>query len=146
MTPSGCEMRTRPLNEGHRYAFDVLGELFFGKKFGFMSERSDVGGYMKSINTILPAFTLGGTMPSYLMKPFLFSSILLSPSTRGALGSLGQIENTAAAAVERRKQEMMDASDDKHDMLRKMIEINADRGEKINFSIHDIKSDSASTL
>ena len=26
-----------------RYAFDVLGELFYGKTFGFISERTDIG-------------------------------------------------------------------------------------------------------
>jgi hypothetical protein len=46
------------------YAFDVLGELFYGKMFGFMSERTDIGNYMKAIDSLLPAFTIGGTVPS----------------------------------------------------------------------------------
>lgn len=59
-----------------RYAFDVLGELFYGNKFGFMSERKDIGNYMKAIDSLLPAFTIGGTVPSYLTKLYLVSTIL----------------------------------------------------------------------
>jgi hypothetical protein len=59
-----------------RYAFDVLGELFYGKMFGFMSEHTDIGNYMKAIDSLLPAFTIGGTVPSYLTKLYLVSTVL----------------------------------------------------------------------
>jgi hypothetical protein len=146
MTFSGSKAQTRTLIKYSRYAFDVLGELFFGKRFGFMSEHSDVGGYMKTVDSLLPAFTLAATVPSYLTQTFLFSTILLSPSVRGALGSIQYIEKAARDAVERRKQEMMDPSDAKRDMLRKMLEINAERGEKINFSIDHIRVESGGSL
>lgn len=129
-----------------RYAFDVLGELFYGKMFGFMSERTDIGNYMKAIDSLLPAFTIGGTVPSYLTKLYLVSTILFSPSVRGALGAVKHIENASEAAVKRRKQEIEENKDDKRDMLRKMLEINADRGEKINFTYLHICVESHSSL
>ena len=129
-----------------RYAFDVLGELFYGKMFGFMSERKDIGNYMKAIDSLLPAFTISGTMPSYLTKLYLLSTILFSPSVRGALGAIKHIENASEAAVERRKQEIDENKDNKRDMLRKMLEINADRGEKINFTYEHICVESHSSM
>ena len=114
--------------------------------FGFMNKRADIGNYMKAIDSLLPAFTIGGTVPSYLTKLYLLSTILFSPSVRGALGAVKHIEKASQAAVKRRKQELDDSSDEKHDLLRKMLEINADRGEKINFTHLDIIVESHSSL
>ena len=130
----------------YRYAFDVLGELFYGKMFGFMSERADVGNYIKAINSLLPALSIGGTVPSYLTKLFLLSTILFSPSFRGALGAIKHLESASKYAVKRRKKEVEENRDDKRDMIRKMLEINADRGEKINFTYEDIHVESHSSL
>ncbi|KAL9608659.1 MAG: hypothetical protein Q9167_006526 [Letrouitia subvulpina] len=128
------------------YAFDVLGELFYGKLFGFMNEHADIGNYMKAIDSLLPAFTIGGTVPSYLTKTFLIFTILFSPSVRGALGAVKHIENASETAVKRRKQEIEENKDNKRDILRKMLEINADRGEKINFTYSHIYVESHSSL
>lgn len=111
-----------------------------------MSERTDVGNYMKAIDSLLPAFTIGGTLPSYLTKLYLISTILFLPSVRGALGAIKQIQNASEAAVKRRKQEIVENKEDKHDMLRKMLAINADRGEKINFTHEHICVESHSSL
>lgn len=111
-----------------------------------MSERTDIGNYMKAIDSLLPAFTIGGTVPSYLTKLYLLSTILFSPSVRGALGAVKQIENASEAAVKRRKQEIEENKDDKRDLLRKMLEINADRGEKIDFTYQHICVESHSSM
>ena len=129
-----------------RYAFDVLGELFYGRMFGFMSERTDFGNYMKAIDSLLPAFTIGGTVPSYLTKLYLVSTILFSPSVRGGLGAVQHIENASQAAVESRKREIVENKDDKRDILRKMLEIKADRGEKIDFTYQNIYVESHSAM
>lgn len=111
-----------------------------------MSERTDIGNYMKAIDSLLPAFTIGGIVPSYLTKVFLVSTILFSPSVRGALGAVKRIENASIAAVRRRKQEIEGNKDDKRDILRKMLEINADRGEKIDFTYQHICVESHSSM
>ncbi|KAL8906484.1 MAG: hypothetical protein Q9207_002022 [Kuettlingeria erythrocarpa] len=128
------------------YTFDVLGELFYGKMFGFMHEHRDIGGYMKAIDSLLPAFTIGGTLPSYLTKIYFLSTVIISPSVRGALGAVKHIEEASKTAVERRKREIAAEKDNKHDILRKMLEINADRGEKINFTYQDIYVESHSSI
>ena len=129
-----------------RYAFDVLGELFYGSKFGFMQQRTDVGNYIKSIRSLLPAFSIGGTVPSDLTKLYLVSTILFSLSVRGALGAVKQLEPVSETTVKKRKQEIETKTDDKHDILRKTLKINADRGEKIDLTISHIIVESHSSL
>ena len=111
-----------------------------------MSERKDVGNYMKAIDSLLPAFTIGGTLPSYLTKLYLISTILLFPSVRGALGAVQRLETASKAAVAKRKQDLERNKDDKRDLLRKMLEINSERGEKIDLTIGHICVESHSSL
>lgn len=33
-----------------RYAFDIIGAVFFGKQFGFMQNRHDHGKYIESVH------------------------------------------------------------------------------------------------
>ena len=91
-----------------------------------MSKRTDVGNYMKAIDSLLPAFTIGGTVPSYLTKLYIVSTILFSPSIREALGAVKHIEKASEAAVKRHKQEIKENKDNKRNMLQKMLKINAD--------------------
>ena len=114
--------------------------------FGFMTERTDFGNYMQAIDSLLPAFTIGGTVPSYLTKLYLVCRSLFSPSVRGALGAVKHIENASQAAVESRKREILENKNDKRDILRKMLEINADRGEKIDFTYQHIYVESHSAM
>ncbi|KAL9073674.1 MAG: hypothetical protein Q9157_004648 [Trypethelium eluteriae] len=116
------------------YAFDVLGELFYGNMFGFMRERKDISGYMNAIDALLPAFSIGGTVPSYLTKPFLISTTLFSPSIRGALGAVKHLEKASQAAVTKRKDQITNNKDEKRDMLRKMLDISAERGTELDFT------------
>jgi cytochrome P450 len=47
----------KPMEMGHwlhMYTFDIIGELFFGRMFGFINERRDIGGYMAAVDVILP--------------------------------------------------------------------------------------------
>lgn len=101
---------------------------------------------MKAIDSLLPAFTIGGTLPSYLTKLYLLSTILFSPSVRGAVGAVKHIETASINAVKKRKQELEENKDEKHDMLRKMLEISAEKVGKTTFSDEDIYIESHSSL
>ncbi|KAI4094917.1 MAG: hypothetical protein LQ344_001962 [Seirophora lacunosa] len=128
------------------YAFDVLGELFYGNMFGFMHEHKDIGGYMKTIDSMLPAFSVGGTVPSYLTKLYFLSTVIISPSVRRAVGAVQLIDNASKTAIERRRLELAEKQDNRRDLLRKMLDINAERGEKVNYTYQDICVESQSSL
>jgi hypothetical protein len=116
----------------------VIGELFYGKMFGFMKERRDVLNSLNAMSSILPAFTIGGVLPSYLGKLFFMLSVIYLSNVGGSMTALQHIEKLSTAAVNKRKEEIKDSKDDRRDMLQKMLEINADRGDKINFLHEDI--------
>ncbi|KAL4967349.1 cytochrome P450 [Aspergillus stella-maris] len=128
------------------YAFDVLGELFYGQTFGMIETRSDVGGYMESIESLLPIFTIGGTLPSWLTPIYLIYKISFSASLRGAINATKRITIASQEAIQRRSRELADHSNNKPDILRKMLEIVADRGAKVKFTTKHILVESQSSL
>lgn len=111
-----------------------------------MKERTDIGNYMKAIQSLLPAFTIGGTLPSYFSKLYLISTIIFSPSVRGAIGAVTHLAKASSAAVEKRAEELKEKKDDRNDMLRKMLEISDDRGEKLDFRRGHVEVESHSSL
>ena len=111
-----------------------------------MSQRTDVGNIMKAIDTLLSTFTIAGMLPSYLIRVYILSTALISPSVRGALGAVQQIENASQNAMRRRKEEVEEKKDDKQDMLRKMLDIAADRGEEVNFAYPHICVEAYSSM
>ena len=130
----------------NRYAFDVLGELFCGEVFGFLRERTDVRNIIKSFDTLLPVFTLGGVVPSYLL-PFVFPATLLFSSVRGALPALDFLQSAPVEAINKRNHDLEDGKNqDKRDMLRKLLDISRQKGEKVNFSHDDMIVETATAL
>ncbi|KAL8864300.1 MAG: hypothetical protein Q9174_007402, partial [Haloplaca sp. 1 TL-2023] len=129
------------------YAYDVIGELFYRKMFGFMHENKDIKGYMHAIDSMVSMFAIGGTLPSYLVRAYFFYTTMTSPLVRRALGDLGLIKTGTKMAIEERKKEpASQKSDNKHDILRKLLELNADRGEELNFTDQDIHLEAITAL
>ena len=111
-----------------------------------MQTCGDVNDHIQNLDNMLPMFTVGGVLPSYLTGVFLRSSFLLLPSMAGALGGLRSLERAAKQAIKDREQELHEKQDDRHDLLRKMLEIKAERGENVNLTNAHIEIDSVSAL
>ncbi|RAH70080.1 cytochrome P450 [Aspergillus aculeatinus CBS 121060] len=133
-----------------KYAFDVLGELFYGRMFGMMRENRDLHDIGRAVDAMLPAFAVGGTLPSYLQQAFLISTYLLSNSLRDAVTASKMVETVSIQAVEQRIRELKDKDNQlnrKHDMLRKMLEISdGPRGPALNFTHKHIHVESHISL
>ena len=123
----------------------MLGALFFGAVFGFMSERTDYNNYIASLDVMLPTLTIGGTVPSYLTI-FVLPLTLLWSSARGALAAIKHIDKSSKDAVEKRKKEVEACQDAKRDMLRKLLELHAERGDTPSFTWGDVIIESTSSL
>ena len=82
-----------------------------------MSERTDVSNYIKAIDSLLSAFTISGTVPFYLTKLYIISTILFLPFVCGALRAVKHIKKASEAAVKRCKQEIKENKDDRRNML-----------------------------
>ena len=124
-----------------RYSFDVIGELFFGRMFGFMQDRHDFGSYIESLDQLLPPIVVSAVCPTYA-RPFIFPAALLFSKTRKALASLKNIANAAKTSVQKRRQEMAAGNVTiRNDILNQLFIIHNERGEKSDFQISDIEQE-----
>ena len=148
---SGCKCKSILLltqrflslrNSLSRYAFDVIGELYFGSMFGFMQDRHDYGSFIASLDALVPVTALSGVSPPYI-RPLIFPAALLSPksTTRNAIRSLKHIMSAARSCVMQRQQDMKDGKPLRRDMLDKLFSIHAEKGEKHDFQIRDIEQE-----
>lgn len=70
-------MTTRILLTSSRYTFDIIGELFYGRAFGFVDEGKDQNDWIKSLDKMIPFVCLMGVAPP-LLRPFIGLGTMLS--------------------------------------------------------------------
>ena len=56
------------------WAFDVIGDLYFGSKFGFLETGEDVGGWIQTTAMGMSAFLTIANLPTFLRMPFILYS------------------------------------------------------------------------
>ena len=123
-----------------RYAFDVIGELYFGKTFGFMEDRHDYGQYIQALDTLMPPMVVASTSASYA-RPFILGSAILIPAARSAIKALNLIATAAKRCVSQRFEDVKAGKEVRHDMTDQMIEIYRENGAKLDFTLHDIEQE-----
>lgn len=122
-----------------RYAFDVIGELYFGRMFGFMEDRTDHGSYIASLDALLPVLTITALAPTYT-RPILFAMSALSPKIRKALSAIEHIAQAARDCVSSRSNALSIGNIDlRKDLLAQLFHISKEKGEKIDFGIGEIQ-------
>ncbi|KAI0569345.1 CypX cytochrome P450 [Pyrenophora tritici-repentis] len=122
------------------YAFDVIGELFFSRKFGFMENAHDHEGYIHALDPLVPFVTVACAMPVY-MRPLFLASGATVPRVFKALGALRHIETASDACVAQRRH---DSTRDKagrrsqgqKDMLDGFLH---SKGEEKDFTLTEVK-------
>lgn len=124
----------------HRYAFDVIGELYFGSMFGFMKERQDRSGFLEASDILLPPLVVACVLPAYtrFFLP-LFGSIL--SSARKAQKDVQVILNACETCVPTREQEIRDGEVSRKDILTKMMEIRDKKGKEIDFTTRHVQQE-----
>lgn len=121
----------------HRYLFDIIGELYLGKQFGFMKEEGDYGGYIESQHLFVATVSWAAFLPSYAQGPLMLTGLIL-PSTRKAFAALGRLEKLAIDCVTERQHHLREGSSRRQDHLAKVLAIHNERGEKVNFILEDV--------
>lgn len=76
----------------------MIGELFFGRMFGFMKKSEDHESYIKSIDTILPYLTSASSAPK-AFRPFILTPILFSSAARKAQKATDHVVLAARSCV-----------------------------------------------
>ncbi|KNG89231.1 cytochrome P450 [Aspergillus nomiae NRRL 13137] len=126
------------------YAYDVIGELYFSKMFGFLQAGGDHLGYIDATEDLVPVQFLAANMPTYVRGLFMLTGFLF-PKVRRALGAL---ENLTDATNKMLKDHLATLQSDsesesqRQDILSKLLEISHKRGEELDFVLDDVKMES----
>ena len=120
-----------------RYTFDVVGELFFGRQFGFMRDEHDFGRYIESLDTLLPGIALSCVLPSYVRM--LNTSLgMVFPAVRASVKGFDEIRAAGRYWTAQRQEELSTGKVNRVDLLNKFFRI---RDEKEGWDIPDIANE-----
>ncbi|KAF2790230.1 cytochrome P450 [Melanomma pulvis-pyrius CBS 109.77] len=115
------------------YAFDVIGEIFFGNMFGFLEKSEDHGAFIASLDALMPVLCISAIAPWY-MRPFIMASAIVVPAALKAVKAVDGIRKAAVEAAGKRKKEIDDGVAHRNDMLQQLFDIVREKGEKVNFT------------
>ncbi|CEJ86201.1 hypothetical protein VHEMI04037 [[Torrubiella] hemipterigena] len=123
------------------YTFDVIGELFFGKTFGFMEKAEDHEGYIRSLDRLLPVMA-AAAVATPVTRFCILGSSMFSSDVRKALKALDHIAEAARACVQTRldaggKQDTADGP--RRDLMAHHLSIVHDKGEAVDFGICEVQ-------
>ena len=126
-----------------KYTFDVIGEIFYGRKggFGFIRDNIDYNNWMKLMETMAPAASANTYVP-YGFRTLFFGSEMIFPETRvGAKGFfdvIAQSHEAVAHRIEERKQGKVK----RNDLLTKLLDLvdNSD-DPKTRFTVKDVTAE-----
>jgi hypothetical protein len=116
-----------------RYAFDVVGEIFFGDMFGFLQHSHDHGAFIASLDALMPVLCMSAIAPSYL-RPIIMTSAIVVPSVLRAVKAIDGIRKAAVAAAGKRINNIESGNPVRNNMLQQLFDIVREKGEMINFS------------
>ncbi|KAL4881002.1 cytochrome P450 [Aspergillus karnatakaensis] len=127
------------------YAYDVIGELYFSKMFGFLKSGGDHRGYIEAAEDLIPVQTLAGNMPTYIRGLFMFTGILF-PQVRSALKALGNLTAATDSMLKERTAALQDPEysqkPQRADILGKLLDIMHKNGKEVDFELADVKMES----
>ncbi|KAJ5134729.1 hypothetical protein N7448_000252 [Penicillium atrosanguineum] len=127
--------KEQSLNLGHWfqcYAFDVIGNITFGERFGFLDRGHDIDGAMNALNKVLTYSTLAGIYPEW--HPRLFGP--LSRFKGSGAGGRAYIANFVREKIrshelKKTDPEAADESLQNQDFVDKMISARNKNPEKV---------------
>lgn len=111
----------------------MIGEVFFGKMFGFLEKSEDHGAFIASLDALMPVLCIAAIAPSYV-RPIIMTSAIFIPAGLKAIKAMDAIRDAAVEAASTRKKSIEDGDPARHDMLQQLFEIVREKGEKVNFS------------
>lgn len=126
----------------HMYAFDVVGELYFGNAFGFLEHSHDHGGWMHSMHLLMPLMCMCAVAPAYI-RPLILASSLVVPGSLKAFKAMENIAASARACVKKRfnQDPQVESWEKRTDMLQQLYDIHVDKGFKVDFNMGDIEQE-----
>ncbi|KAF5677377.1 pisatin demethylase [Fusarium circinatum] len=117
----------------------VASQLFFSRMFGFLKEGGDHQGYIRSLDTLLPALAVTSVTPTYVRKLFLTAGTMFG-SVRRALTSLNEIERAAELCIAERQEILKNGKTvERKDIMSSLFDIIREKGDKVDFGLTEAK-------
>ncbi|KAJ5144422.1 cytochrome P450 [Penicillium atrosanguineum] len=128
------------------YAYDVIGELFFGHSLGFIENCGDQGAFLASLELMLPVLTTAAAS-SPLIRRLIMGLFTLSSTARKGLKGMNHIIETARKSVDNRASAVGAAGkQERKDILHNLLAIVYSKGDRLDFSIEDVKNEAFAAL
>ncbi len=124
------------------YAFDVVGELFFSRQFGFLETKGDPKGWIRAGDTLSLVFTLLAFSPAWV-RPVIFLLTVMVPKMLKGVKTLGTMEVAAEECI-RERRELLEKSGgvmERADMLASFIRIMEEKGAEVDYGPVEVKSE-----
>ncbi|KAK4185186.1 putative cytochrome P450 pisatin demethylase-like protein [Podospora australis] len=124
------------------YAFDVIGELFYGHQFGFMERQEDYQGLIHATDMVMPLLGTSALIPSYL-RGLVFMAGACIPRVLAGLKALTALEIATDVSVNER-QALLDKKGgilDHEDMLSSCFRVMEETNDKDNFGELEIRGE-----
>lgn len=124
------------------YAYDVIGELYFGSMFGFLQKSEDHHGWIHSLDLLMPFLCTCAVAPTSF-RPFILTSALVIPGGLKALKAVENIGTSARECVAKRlkKSPRSETREKRDDIAQQLLDIQAEKGAKVDFGMGDIEQE-----
>lgn len=130
------------------YAFDVIGELYFGNMFGFLEQSHDHGRWIQSLHLLQPFLCISAMAPR-LFQPLLLTSSAVIPAAREAMKAFEEIGASTRGCVAKRFQSGNKIELEAHkrtDMMQQLYDIYIEKGSEVQFGIGEIEQEAYSAF
>lgn len=128
-----------------RFAFDVIGRMFFSENFGFLECGGDQGQLLKAIET---ATRVGLTVVNFhkFLRPVVVGLACLLPHVAiriiGIVKPIGSLERRVDVALNK----LCQSSANRQDFLSRWFRIYEDKGAVLDFGMPEIKQEAWTAL
>ncbi|KAF5519341.1 Cytochrome P450 monooxygenase gsfF [Colletotrichum aenigma] len=127
----------------HWYTFDIIGELFYGRAFGFVDEGKDQNDWIKSLDKMIPFVCLMGVAPP-ILRPFVGIGCMLTSAGKEIAKGVKNIGESSARLMKDAYESRLEAP--RTDMAQQVFSIYEKSGEKFDYRWGDVEQESYGAL
>ncbi|RKL01274.1 Cytochrome P450 momooxygenase gsfF [Fusarium oxysporum] len=127
----------------HWYTFDIIGELFYGRAFGFIDEGKDQNDWIKSLDKMIPFVCLMGVAPP-ILRPLIGLGTMISSAGKEIRKGVKNIGESSSRLMKEAYASRIEAP--RTDMAQQIFSIFEKNGERMDFRWGDVEQESYGAL
>ena len=124
----------------YRYAFDVVGAVFFGKQFGFLEHSHDHDRWIESVHLAIPFLSVITMAPVYARHPLLTIAVVIPKLLKSVIAVDG-LRRVSIKETQNRMKESEDSTSKRHDILSQLLTIVNEKGDKVDLTHNEATSE-----